>query len=61
MKIVQRHKFIPHFEKGGLGGILNVAAYNCGRGANPPQSPFFKGGERSEGALIRGTNYMCRI
>ncbi len=59
MRIVQRHKFIPPFEKGGLGGILNVAAYNCR--VNPPQSLFFKGGERSEGALIRGTNYMCRI
>ncbi len=56
LQFINKHKFIPPFAKGGLGGILNAVVSGCGK--NPPQSPFFKGGERSEGALVRGTNHQ---
>ncbi|MBM4264933.1 MAG: TlpA family protein disulfide reductase [Deltaproteobacteria bacterium] len=44
---------IPPFEKGGRGGIFLSA-----QGANPPQSPFFKGGKISK---FRSAAATCAI
>jgi hypothetical protein len=56
--LMNQYQTVPHFEKGGLGGI-------CGRMgnatfSNPPQSPFDKGGSAGVFCVSQSENLECR-